>query len=116
MSAITLVANLCFSLTAYVLTSTLIPLLAPTLVSAGLKGRDLLKGNATGGGGFPANKTSSSSKNPAVLRSPQPELLAPSDFMYGSLGSLFVASVADHMLHLDVWIRDLGLGSSPPPW
>ncbi|KAG0146797.1 hypothetical protein CROQUDRAFT_43927 [Cronartium quercuum f. sp. fusiforme G11] len=71
MSAITLIANLCFSLTAYQLTSTLIPLLAPTLISAGLKGKDLLKRQSTGGGGFPANTLTSTSKNAAVLKSQQ---------------------------------------------
>lgn len=53
MTVITLLASFMFSLTAYSLTSSLIPRLSSTLISAGLKGKDLLKGNSTGGGGFP---------------------------------------------------------------
>ncbi|KAI8452127.1 glycosyl transferase family 4-domain-containing protein [Phakopsora pachyrhizi] len=53
MSAITLMASIILSLASYSLTSSLIPRLSQTLISAGLRGRDLLKGDSTGGGGFP---------------------------------------------------------------
>ncbi|KAH9464619.1 hypothetical protein Pst134EB_004142 [Puccinia striiformis f. sp. tritici] len=39
------------------ITNSLIPRLSATLISAGLKGKDLLKGTSTGGGGFPNSTT-----------------------------------------------------------
>ncbi|PLW19844.1 hypothetical protein PCANC_01234 [Puccinia coronata f. sp. avenae] len=49
-AVITLLASVSVSGVAYLLTSTLIPRLSDTLLAAGLKGKDLLKGSATGGG------------------------------------------------------------------
>ncbi|EGG12610.1 uncharacterized protein MELLADRAFT_73788 [Melampsora larici-populina 98AG31] len=66
MTSITLLANLVFSIVAYILTNQLIPLLSQTLISAGLKGKDLLKRQSTGGGGFPAN---ASIKSTVALKS-----------------------------------------------
>ncbi|KAA1101675.1 tunicamycin resistance protein [Puccinia graminis f. sp. tritici] len=63
MTAITLLASFSFSLLGYFLTSSLIPRLSATLISAGLKGKDLLKGNSTGGGDFHHHPRSSSSSS-----------------------------------------------------
>jgi hypothetical protein len=61
MTAITLLASFSFSLLGYFLTSSLIPRLSATLISAGLKGKDLLKGNSPGGGDFHPHPPSPSS-------------------------------------------------------
>ncbi|MBW0531458.1 hypothetical protein O181_071173 [Austropuccinia psidii MF-1] len=60
MSAITLLASFAFSVAAYSLTSSLIPRLSTILISAGLKGKDLLKGDSIGGGGWPQSASPAS--------------------------------------------------------
>ncbi|WAQ80994.1 hypothetical protein PtA15_1A332 [Puccinia triticina] len=74
MSAITLLASFGFSLAGYFLTSSLIPTLSATLISAGLRGKDLLKGTSTGGGGFLTNPTSTPATSPPPKPKPKSKL------------------------------------------
>ncbi|KAH9809489.1 hypothetical protein DFH28DRAFT_989092 [Melampsora americana] len=68
MNFITLLSNIIISIIAYILTNQSIPLLSNTLISAGLKGKDLLKAHLIGGGGFPIS-ASLIKPNPINLKS-----------------------------------------------
>lgn len=117
MSAITILSSLAFSITAYTITEALIPRLSPTLISAGLKGRDLLKGQSTGGGGFPTNDLTASSKHAAILKSHQldPSSTAhqnPEEYMSVSFLSYIISlqhihRLTDHCKHTHTYTNAL---------
>ncbi|KAH9812538.1 glycosyl transferase family 4-domain-containing protein [Melampsora americana] len=102
MSFIILSSNIIISIIAYILTNQLIPSLSNTLISAGLKGKDLLKAHSIGGGGFPINPSSLIKPNPINLKSTTNQIHHSSDQFIPESTGLIAGSI--YVLVLSIFV------------